>query len=118
MDLSELKLSLESDSCLMAMGLRRTRHLSAIYRGNRNKAQQMTCSQQDVQASPCLSAPRDISQEERKLSVPQLPLHLSYSGSACSRIIVSSIWFFRQGFKLVAHAILKLTAWSRLALKL
>lgn len=79
MDLSELKLSLESDSCLMAMGLHHMRHLSAIYRGNRNKAQQMTCSQQDVQASQRLSAPRDLSQEERKLSMPQPPLHLSYS---------------------------------------
>ena len=84
MDLSELELSLGKDPCLVAMGSNiHETHLSAIYRGNGNKTQQMTCSQQDVKASQCLSALREISQEE-KVSMPQLPLHLSYSGSACS----------------------------------
>jgi hypothetical protein len=84
MDLSELELSLGKDPCLVAMGSNiHEAHLSAIYRGNGNKTQQMTCSQQDVRASQCLSALREISQEE-KPSMPQLPLHLSYSGSACS----------------------------------
>lgn len=64
MDPSEMELSLESDPCLVATGaIPSMRHLSARYRGNRNKTQQVTCSQQDVQASWCLSALREISQE-------------------------------------------------------
>lgn len=64
MDPSEMKLSRESDPCLVATGaITSMRHLSARYRGNRNKTQQVTCSQQDAQASWCLSALREISQE-------------------------------------------------------
>lgn len=48
-------------------------HLSAIYRGNRNKTQQVTCSQQDAQASQCLPALREISQKEGSLACLTFP---------------------------------------------
>lgn len=93
MDPSEMELSRESDPCLVATGaITSMRHLSARYRGNRNKTQQVTCSQQDAQASWCLSALREISQEGGSQHVTPSPssvlfcicfLFKWYFGSLC-----------------------------------
>lgn len=93
MEPSEMKLSLKSDPCPVATGaITSMRHLSARCRGNRNKTQQVTCSQQDVQASWCLSALREISQEGESQHAPRSPssvlfcicfLLKRYFGSLC-----------------------------------